>query len=354
MKKIPNWIYVVIVFALLISSKFIFFAKKEDKAKTGGKPSGPISVNYIIATQFDFKTKVYSSGKIGALNEVEIKPEVAGKITAIYFKEGEQVNKGSVLIKINDADIQAQLSKNKIQLKLAELKLERLKKLIAINGVSQEEYDIQDNEVNTLKADQAFLIAQIAKTSIAAPFNGVIGLKNVSEGAYVSPNNVIASLVQLKPVFIEFSVPERYSEVLSKNMKVKFSKDGSINNKEFEAVIYAIEPKIDDITKTLRSRAIFSGNELFYPGTFVKVFVEINDNQNSLMIPTQSIIPVLKGQKVLICKNGVAEERMVVTGIRTDDKIQILEGLNQGDTVLTTGLLVAKAGANLKLIKSSN
>lgn len=354
MKKIPGWIYVMLIFAVLIAVKLLFFGKKEEKggAAKGGKSSGPISVNYYVVKPMQFTNKVYSSGKIGALNEIEIKPEVAGKVTAIYFKEGEQVSKGAVLLKINDADLQAQLLKNKSQIKLAEEKAARLKKLIAINGISQEEYEVQENEVNTLNADRSFILAQLAKTTITAPFNGVVGLKSISEGAYVSPTQVIASLVQTKPLFIEFSVPEKYSSTIKKGMQIEFSHENA--NKSFKASIYAIEPKIDEMTKTLRCRALYSGTEEFYPGSFVKVYISMMKEENSLMIPTESVIPILKGQKVLVARNGVAEEANVITGVRTDDKIQILDGLKEGDTILTTGLLSVKKGAMLKLMKADN
>lgn len=350
MKKIPGWIWVIVIFVALIASKYIFFAKKEEKAAQKGKPNMPVTANYFVVKPFDFKNKVYSSGKIGALNEIELKPEVSGKLTAIYFKEGEHVNKGTVLVKINDADIQAQLMKNKVQLKLAEEKTARLNKLLLVNGVSQEEFDIQTNEVNSLKADQALLQAQLAKTTIIAPFDGIIGLKNVSEGAFITTGTTIASLVQLKPVYVEFSVPERYSSIIKNNMVVKFESDQKTSNNVHEATIYAIEPKVDDMTKTVRSRAMYNGNETLYPGSFVKVFVELNTIEQTLMVPTNGIIPVLKGQKVIVCKNGLAEERKVITGIRTEDKIQVLEGLMEGDTVLTTGLLAAKPGTKLILL----
>ncbi len=354
MKKIPNWIYVVLVFAVLIAVKLLFFGKKEEKggpAANGGKPTGPLSVNYYVAKPLSFTNKVYSSGKIGALNEIEIKSEMSGKVTAIYFKEGEQVNKGAPLIRISDADFQAQLAKNKIQIKLAEEKTDRLKKLLAVNGISKEEYEVQENEVNTLKADQSFILAQLAKTNINAPFNGIVGLRNISEGAYVSPTQVIASLVQVKPLFIEFSVPERYTSTIKKGMEIEFSHENS--EKEFKANIYAIEPKIDELTKTLRCRALYNGPEDLYPGSFVKVYIDMKKEENSLMIPTQCIIPILKGQKVMVAKNGEAVEAKVITGVRTDDKIQILEGLQEGDTVLTTGLLSVKKGTKLKLLKSA-
>ena len=270
------------------------------------------------------------------------------------FKEGETVEKGTQLVKINDADLQAQFQKNKIQIKLSEEKLERLKKLLSIKGISQEEFDIQENELSSFKADLSFLSAQLAKTNITAPFGGVIGLRNISEGAYVSPTQVIVSLVQLKPLFIEFSIPEKYSSVVKKGLNVQFSMDKTESTKTFTAQIYALEPKIDEMTKTLRGRAIYNGSEIFYPGSFVKVYVDLGETSNSIMIPTQSIIPVLKGQKVFISKNGTAQEVKVITGIRTSDKIQILDGLNVGDTVLTTGLMSIKKEVKLNLIKSNN
>lgn len=353
MKKIPGWLLVVLIFGVLIASKFLFFKKKEDKAKAN-KTTAPIAVNYFVAKHFQFINNVYTTGKIGALNEIEIKPEVTGKVVAIYFKEGEAVTKGAPLIKINDADLQAQLLKNKTQLQLSQEKSDRLKKLLDIKGVSQEEADIQENEIASLKADQAFINAQLAKTTITAPFNGIVGLKSISEGAYVSMGQVIASLVQVKPLYIEFSIPGKYSSVIKKGMNIQFSYDNSDNDKQFPAQIYALEPKIDDATKTLKGRAIYNGDEPFYPGSFVKVFVDMGKTINSIMIPTQSIIPILKGQKVFVCKNGIAVEAKVITGVRTADKIQILEGLNEGDTVLTTGLLSVKKESKLKLLKSDN
>ncbi len=350
MKKIPNWIIIIVIIALLIGIKFMFFAKKEGtKPQAGkGKSSAPVAVNFFVAKEIPVSDKVYTTGKIGALNEIEIRSEISGKVTAIYFKEGEAVSVGSPIIKINDADLQAQAQKINIQLKLAEQKADRLKKLLVINGISQEEYDIQENEVSALKADLAYTSAQLAKTNIRAPFSGTIGLKNISEGAYVSPAQVIASLVQTKPLFIEFSLPEKYSRIMKKGNKVTFS---YLDNTEFEAEVYAFEPKIDETTKTIRARAMYKGTENFYPGSFVKVFVNLGGASNSIMIPTQSVIPILKGQKVLVARNGTAEEVKVITGIRLDDLIQITEGLKAGDTVLTTGLLSVKKETKLKLIK---
>ena len=352
MKKIPNWIWVALFFAVLITVKFLFLGKNEDglQAQGKGKASPPVSVNYYVAGSDTLQTNVFTTGKIGTLNEVELKPEANGRLIALYFTDGQQVNKGKLIARLNDAELQAQLAKNKIQVKLAEEKLERLRKLLAINGVSKEEFDVQDNEVASLKADAQWINAQLMRTVITAPFSGIIGLRNVSEGAIVTQGESIATLVQTRPLFVEFALPERYSTQLKKGMQVRFGdKDAGTNT--YSATVYAIEPRIDETTRTLRARAMYSGNADLYPGSFVKVFADLGSAGKSILIPTQCIIPILKGQKVYVYRKGQLNEIKVITGIRTDEKIQVLEGLQEGDTVLTTGLMSVKKDSKLKLIK---
>lgn len=356
MKKIPNWIIITIIIVLLIGSKFLFFAKKEETspAANKNKVNMPVAVNYFIVKPVEFSNDVFATGKIGALNQIEILPEVSGKVIAIYFKEGETVSKGSILVKLNDADLQAQFLKSKTQIKLSEQKLERLKKLIAINGISQEELDAQENELNALNADNAYIVAQIDKTKIVAPFSGIIGLKNISEGSFVNSTTPIVSLVQMKPLYVEFSVPEKYSSLFKKGININFSNDHDNSKKMYTASIYAIEPRVDEMTKTIKARAMYDGNEAFYPGSFVKVFANLGETQNALMVPTECVIPTIKGQKVFVVKNGIATETMVTIGVRTNEKIQIVEGLNNGDTVVSTGLLSVKKDSRLKLLKAEN
>lgn len=355
MKKIPNWIIILIVVALLIASKFIFFAKSEEKGGPGkDKKSMPIAVNYYVTSSSSFNNDVFATGKIGAFNQIDVLPEVSGKITAVYFKEGETVNKGDVLLKLNDADLQAQLVKIKTQIKLAEQKLDRLKKLLGIKGVSQEEFDMQENELAVLKADESYTLAQLAKTTLVAPFQGVIGLKNISEGSFITSGTPVVSLVQLKPLYVEFSIPEKYSELFKKGIHVSFSNDHLTSTKTSSATIYAIEPRVDETTKTIRARALYNGTETFYPGSFVKVFVNLDKTDNAIMVPTQCVIGTLKGQKVFVSRAGVATEVPVEIGVRTDQKIQILRGLSIGDTVITTGLLSVRKESKLKLLKPVN
>jgi membrane fusion protein (multidrug efflux system) len=355
MKKIPNWIVITLVIALLIGSKFLFFSKKQEKVLSPEeKKKIPLAVNYYVVKAASFTNDLYTTGKIGALNQIDILPEVSGKIIAVNFEEGENVKKGDLLVKLNSSDLEAQLMKSKTQSKLSEQKLERLKKLLGINGVSQEEYDMQENELAGFKADQAYIEAQLAKTNITAPFSGVIGLKNISPGSFVSPTTPIASLIQVQPLYVEFSIPEKYSAMFKKGIDVKFSNDQLKSQQTFSASIYAIEPRVDEITKTIRARAMYTGSDLFYPGSFVKVYVDLGKTNDALMIPTQCVIATLKGQKVFVSRDGIAVDVPVEIGVRTDEKIEIVKGLSPGDTVITTGLLSIKKDSRLKLLKSAN
>jgi membrane fusion protein (multidrug efflux system) len=244
--------------------------------------------------------------------------------------------------------LQAQLKKLQVQMKLSTEQEQRAKKLLDISGVSQEEYDISLNQLNALKADEEFTRAQIAKTELRAPFNGSIGLKNVSEGSYVSPNQTIAWIQQVDPVKIDFSIPEKYSAMVGQNAKIKFTTANS--GETFTGTVYAIQPRIDVGTRTLQVRALSPNKEgKIIPGSFVKVQLTLKEYENAIMVPTQAIVPVLKGKTVFVVKGGKAQSQKVETGIRTDSTIQIIEGINAGDTVITTGLMQIRPNTPVKV-----
>jgi membrane fusion protein, multidrug efflux system len=344
---------VLLIVILLLAIKFIFLkGNKTATAPTGSaSKNAPVMVNAIVTKAERIGNEVYSSGTVLANEEVELRPEIAGKILSVNFKEGSRVNKGTLLVKINDADLQAQLKKLQVQIKLATEQEQRAKKLLDISGVSREEYDISLNQVNALKADEEFTRAQIAKTELRAPFNGVIGLKNVSEGSYVSPNQTIAWMQQVDPVKIDFSIPEKYASMVAENTKIKFTVASS--NESFTGTVYAVQPRIDVGTRSLQVRALSLNKEgKIIPGSFVKIQLTLKEYENAFMVPTQAIVPVLKGKTVFVARNGKAESQKVETGIRTDTTVQVLEGLKEGDTVVTTGLMQLRAGMPIRIISA--
>lgn len=354
MKKIPNWLIILVVLGLIIASKFLFFSKENQDAKgSADKKNKSIAVNYFVVKSDAIDNSITTTGKMGAMNQVNLIPEVNGKVNTIYFKEGQSVSKGELLLKLNDAELQAQLEKSKIQIKLSEQKLERLKKLLTINGVSQEEYDMQENDLASLKSDDSFLRAQLAKTLIVAPFDGVVGLKDISEGSFVNTQNPVVSIVQLKPMYVEFSIPEKYSHLLSKGLEISFKNERIKDNSSYKASIYAIEPMVDENTKTIKARALYNGNQSFYAGGFVEVKINFGVSTNALLVPSECVVANLKGQSLFICKNNVAIELPVEIGLRNDKMIQITKGISIGDTIVSTGLMAVRNESKLTLIKAT-
>lgn len=351
--RLKNIIIILVIICLLLAAKFIFFPSEssrlnDSKGGKGGAGAPPSNVSVYVLKPEKLSNEVYASGTIVANEEVQLHPELSGKIIQINFQEGSNVSKGQLLVKINDADLQATYKKLQLQFSLADEKLKRQKQLFAVSGISQEEFDIAQNQYDVIKADIDFATAQIAKTEIKAPFDGIIGLKSISEGAYVTPNTSIASIQQINPVKIDFSVSERYSSIVKKGDKLQFTLEG--NKQNYIGQVYALEPKIDMTTRTLQVRAICPNPKGdVYPGAFARVQLALNDIDSALMIPTEAIIPDLKGKKIYRIKNGQAESVKVITGLRTDTKIQIVEGLSIGDTIITRGIMQLKPGSSVKI-----
>ena len=347
MKK-STLIIIVIVITILALIKIVFL-KNEDQAPMQGnnqKPSSALATGYV-AMPLVVENNIYSSGTVLAAEEVELRPEMSGKLVSVLFKEGTNVNKGELLAKINDADLQAQLKKLNLQYKLAKEKEGRVKGLLDIKGVSQEEYDVSANEIATIEADMDFTKAQIAKTEIRAPFSGKIGLKSVSEGSFVTNANIIASIQQTESLKIDFSIPEKYAALIKTGDTVLFSVEGI--KEKLQAKVAAIEPRISSDTRNIMVRALYSNKEgRIYPGAFAKVEL-IASKKQAFMIPSEAVIPDMKGNKIYIVKNGKAKSVRVETGIRTDAGIEIISGLNAGDTVITTGIMSIKPDMNVKI-----
>ncbi|MBZ0200838.1 MAG: efflux RND transporter periplasmic adaptor subunit, partial [Ignavibacteriaceae bacterium] len=317
---------------------------------TAAQRNAPVPVNAVIAKPSRLDNKVNTSGTIIANEEVELRPEVAGKITRISFKEGSFVTKGTMLIKINDEELQAQLKRADYRLKLLSDKEARQKTLLAKEAISQEEYDESLNELNIIKAEVELVKAQIAKTEIKAPFSGYIGLKNISEGSFVNTSTIIASLQEINPVKIDFSIPERYASLVSAGDEILFKTAGG--SEQLKGKVLAIEPKIETVTRSIKIRGIYyNAGRKVVPGSFADVELVLKQIDNAILIPSQAIIPELKGQKVFLYRSGTAFPQPVQLGIRSEKVVQVVDGLAAGDTVITSGILQLRPGAPVTLLK---
>lgn len=325
--------------------------QKDGPAEPGGRPS-------VRADAFIVRTKLLLDnieipGTIVSNETTYIYPEVAGRITGIYFTEGAYVNKGALLVKLNDADLQAQKKKILVQLQVAKQNEERSAQLLKIQGISKQDYEAMVLQVSTANADMAVVQTQIEKTNIRAPFSGKLGLRMVSVGAYVSPTSVISAISQPDQLKVDFTVPERYINQISYGKSVSFKIDGS--DKTYAAKVMASESNITQDTRTLQVRATVQGSTAgLVPGNFAKVTLDFQPVPNAIVIPSQAIIPQARGKKVFLYSDGKAKFADVTTGIRDSANVQITSGLKIGDTVLITGLLALKPDAKVMLGKVVN
>ncbi|GAB3885196.1 efflux RND transporter periplasmic adaptor subunit [Spirosoma agri] len=323
-------------------------AGKGGSGGKGGAGGGPTpSVNGFVVVLKNLKEDVVSSGSLLAAEQVDIYPEISARITQLNIREGQPVKKGDLLVKLFDADLRAQLLKLQAQADNARRTEERNKQLLERGGISQQEYDIVTTNLRSSLADIELVRANLQRTEIRAPFSGVIGLRNVSSGAVVSPNTLIARLQQISSLKLDFSIPEKYGQSVHAGSTISFQVDGS--EQPSQGVVYAIEPGVEEQTRNLRIRAkVNNTTAKFRPGTFARVTLTIQ-NERSLVVPTQAVIPQTRTNQVILVKNGKAQFKDVTTGIRTAGTIQILSGVQAGDTVATTGLLFLKQDAPVKI-----
>ncbi|MFI5172181.1 MAG: efflux RND transporter periplasmic adaptor subunit [Chitinophagales bacterium] len=300
-------------------------------------------VQAVVIRSSSLENSINATGTVIANEEVEIRSEIQGRITGIYFNEGQYIPKNKLLIKIDDSELKAQQKKTELSIELAKDDEARKKKLFEISAISKEEFDVAINTRLKLEADKQLIDAQLLKTSIYAPFSGVIGLRYVSEGGYVSPANLISTLQQADPVKIEFSVPEKYADKLKNGAAVDFNVEG--NTKDFTAKIYAREPKIDPATRTVKVRATCANpGYVLTPGAFAKLKISLGATNEAMVVPSEALIPTINGESVMIVKNGKAVLQIVTTGLRSENKTQIIDGVAPGDTLIVTGLLTVRNG----------
>ncbi|MDI5895942.1 efflux RND transporter periplasmic adaptor subunit [Flavobacterium algoritolerans] len=341
--KIKYLVYALLTIGII---GFIGYRITENKNKNAdskdqkGKGKS-MSVNGIVAIPQTFDNNLSLSGSIEANEQVEIRSEVSGIVEAIYFQEGSNVSKGQVLFKVNDLELRAQLRQTSTREGLASENERRAKLLLQKEAISQEEYDLARADLKSAQAQSQLIKAQIAKTSVRAPFSGRIGLRSISPGTYITPTILVAKLVNTGKLKITFSIPEKYASQVKTNTYITFTVSGS--TEKYTAKVYAIEPEVAVATRTLQVRAIAENkNGKLLPGTFADVELPLDIIKDAIVVPTEAIIPVQNGKKVFISSNGQAKEVMIETATRTDASILVLSGLKAGDTIITSGVMSLK------------
>ncbi|HEX2936915.1 MAG TPA: efflux RND transporter periplasmic adaptor subunit [Bacteroidales bacterium] len=333
------WVALILIVGLIIALPKLRESKKEGKG--AGSKSGrqqAVVVKVLEIKPSTLRETVKTSGTLLADEEVDLSFEASGKIEKILFKEGTQVRKGQILAELNNDDLIAQLGKLQLQNKLLSEKVNRQKILLEKEAISQESYDQMMTDLQSNEAEIKLLQVNISKRRLPAPFDGVIGLRFISEGAYVNPSTKVAKLIKTQPLKIEFSIPERYAEIVKTGYNLTFNIENS--TERYAAKVYAIEPSIDAKTRALTLRAYYDnpGNKL-NPGRYVSVELIIREKKDAIQVPTEAVVPELGGEKVFIVKNGKAQMVDIQAGLRTEQYLEITEGVNPGDSVVVSGVM---------------
>lgn len=305
-------------------------------------------VDAFVVSPSSISENIQAPGTLKPFEETDIRAEVGGRVVQMNINEGATVEKGTLLVKLFDEDLKAQLRKLKVQLQIREKTAERNEELLKINGISQQEFDLSTLEVENLRADIETTEIAISKTEVRAPYRGVVGLRNVSLGAYISPSDVITTIRQVDKLKLEFSVPEKYAKDIRNGYPVRFRVDGGAQ--EHTGTVMATENSVDQNTRTLLVRAVVTGrNPELVPGLFAKVNLQLGKNDGALLVPTQAVVPTIRNKQVVILNGDSARFAVVETGIRDSAFVEIIHGVNIGDTVITSGLMAIRPNSRIKV-----
>ena len=333
------------IFGSLILLTLLFSCKAKNKDQAGMMKT-VVPVEVVIANSEEIRSNLEVNGSVLANEMAELRPEVSGRLIYLNLPDGANVKEGTLLARVNDADLQAQLEQQKTQLELANKTLKRLSDLLKVNGVNQADYDAALSQVNTVQAMIKVINAQIDKTVIRAPFSGELGIREVSPGSYVTPQTLIGSIHQIDKVKIDFTVPETFASLAAKGNQVKIEADGF--DEMLDGVITAIEPQINTVSRNIKVRAMLTKG-VISPGAFVKVYLA--QSRKGIMVPSNAVIPDALSNQVVVIKNSKAVFVNVETGLRNANLVELTSGVKTGDSIIVSGMLFVRPGAAVKVKK---
>jgi len=339
--------YINFTFLVLFFLSMVSCSEAGKKNNSEGYGSALLVDVEVVKPQV-FGTSIKTNANLLPFEEVEIKAPVSGTILAIYIEEGQVVKKGQPIIRIDDRSWKAEIKGLKAQLLSAKADLERKQQLLSVEGSSQQDIDEATAKVDELEAQIDQRQVNIDLANVVAPFDGKVGMRNFSLGTYLAQGQVIIELAQSWKLKVDFDLPVQYRDELTNGKIVHVLYD----NDTIDSPIYAVNPVANSSSRTINVRSLIEKNSLnFVPGDFAEVIVPLKINNNSLLVPTDCIVPELNNQTVFLFKNGIAKRREVKLGSRTESHVEILEGIMAGDTILLTGLLQVKDNSPVRIRK---
>ncbi|HLT26504.1 MAG TPA: efflux RND transporter periplasmic adaptor subunit [Zeimonas sp.] len=304
-----------------------------------GPPRGAIGVEAALAEQVSLAETVAAVGTLRAAESVVVKPEVAGRIQAIHFEGGATVRKGDLLVSLDAAIAAAEVQQTRAELELARANYQRSVDLAKQKFLSERARDEAAANLRVLEAKLELAQARLSKTSIRAPFAGVLGLRNVSPGDYVREGDDLVTLEDVSQMKVDLRLPERYLGQLRSGQRLDVEFD-AYPGRTFPATLEAIDVQVDADGRSVVARGRMPNPEgLLRSGMFAKIALTLAQREHAVMVPEEAVFAVGEEQYVFRVEQGRAERVRVRTGLRRDGRVEIVEGVRSGEQVVTAGQL---------------
>lgn len=339
----------VLTFGILCFVLFTFSCKKQKESASSGSQSAVFTVDGYLINHQPFENRLQVTANLLPAESVEIKSPVAGTVLAIHFSEGQLVQEGQPLIQIDDRIWKAQIKALEAQLHAAREEFQRREALLAAEGASREEVETTRSAVEQLEARIEELSVYVNLASVPAPFSGRVGMRNFSVGAYLNQGTGITQLAQTNPVKVDFSFPGQYIDQIRQGTRIQVISHGDT----LTAPVYAVNPVADESARTVQARALLNNVKNWLPGDFTEVLVVLDRRESALVIPTQLIVPDLGRETVFTVENGKVVQKNITTSSRNNKVALVTGGLEEGDTIIATGLVQIREGMTVNLNKIS-
>lgn len=341
----------IVILSIIVLPKVMRKGELNEPKTTNAEKAKPkdgkkLQVNAIVLSQQQLIDSYRTKGQLLPDEEIDLSFESSGKITGIYFKEGTFVQKGTLLAKVNDKPLLAELKKLEAQIPLAQERVNRQKTLLEKDAVSQETYQAVSTDLDKLQADIDLVKARIQQTELRAPFDGIVGLRKVSEGAFANTGTSLARLTKISPLKIEFSVNEKHSNNIKPGTTIHFSIEN--DTVSYPAKVYAVETTLDEKTLSLKARALYANHSgKLKPGHSAAIEIVLREINDAVVIPSIASVAEMGKDIAYVYKNGKAKQIELKKGLRTASSIQITQGLEVGDTLLVTGVMQLRDGSEV-------
>src|SRR5213594_3762777 len=303
----------------------------------GGAPMG-MPVEVVVARMDTVRDEISATGQIEAVQSIDLRPEVDGRIVEILIREGQEVDQGTPLFKVDDAQLQAQVAQLAAQRDLAQQALARAKELAQQNASSAADLEQAEATARSAQAQYDLQRIRLDRTTVRAPFAGVVGQRYVSLGDYVTTSTRLASLHTVNPQRAAFQVPERFARLLRPGQEVTF-RVAAIPGRDFTGEVDFVDPVVQLPGRTILVKARVPNSErLLQPGMFIEARLVTAVRANAIVVPEDAVVPLQGASYVWVVSDGKAERRSVALGVRTPGFVELTSGVQAGTQVVVGGL----------------